>query len=629
MRRTRTTEVDAYIFIKENLKELGWDIRNPERSTKGQVYTQNECLSHPEIYKFLIKDRPENIVKISDSIFWVIEAKKEHKQLHKALDEAIDYADRINQSKNIKAKIISGVAGNQSDSYLIRTKFFNGKKYIPITINEREITGLLTPSQASLVLENNDPNIADVQVDKKLFISKAEEINEILHLGAVNPHQRASVMAALLLSMLDDTSPNIDEAPSVLVKAINARVERILRNQGKYEFLDYIRLILPKTEDNHAKFKCAIVSTLQELNNLNIRSAMNSGVDVLGEFYEVFLKYANWAQDLGIVLTPRHITKFTAEVMNIQLHDIIYDPTCGTGGFLVAAFDYVKKNSNVKQIEKFKRNNLFGVEQDASIASLAIVNMIFRGDGKNNIIEGNCFSKFLAPLSTNVNRTARFTENQSETPPVTKVLMNPPFALKKSNEKEYKFIDQALKQIEDGGILFSILPYSCMVKSGKFKQMREELLKNNTLLSVITFPEDLFYPIGVHTVGMFIKKGVPHPIDQNVLWIRALNDGLIKSKGKRLPSDRAKNDFIDVKDSLKAFLANPSYKVNNIEEFQKASQIDFNDKNLELIPEAYLDEKEITSKKLEEEMERVIRENVAFQIKFENKLRNIKNDDSE
>ena len=51
--------------------------------------------------------------------------------------------------------------------------------------------------------------------------------------------------------------------------------------------------------------------------------------------------------------------------------------------------------------------------------------------------------------------------------------MNPPFALKSSQEKEYKFIDQALNQIEDGGILFSVLQYSVMVKGGGYLNWRK------------------------------------------------------------------------------------------------------------------------------------------------------------
>ncbi len=615
MPRGQSTEVDAYIYIKKELERLGWDVRNPTRNPKGQVYTQNECLSHKEIQKFLGNEKPENVVKITESTYWVIEAKKEHYQLEKAINEAKDYANKINQGEIIKAKVVSGIAGNPYDTYLIKTEFFTGKNYIPIKINKKDISGFLTPQQAKTIIENNNPNIDDVQIDDKLFMVKAEEINEILHLGAVNPHQRASVMAALLLSVLDDTQPNIDANPMVLVDEINARVKRILTSEGKSEFIDYIKLNLPKTEDNHLKFKKAIVSSLQELRNLNIRSAMNSGSDVLGKFYEVFMKYANWAQDLGIVLTPRHITQFSAEIVNVGINDIVYDPCCGTGGFLVSAFDYVKKNANANQVAKFKGNSLFGVEQDSGIISLAIVNMIFRGDGKNNIREGNCFAQFLTATSKSGVSTANYQNSQSNNPPITKVLMNPPFALKNSDEKEYNFVDYALNQMQDNGILFSVLPSSVMIKGGKPLTWRKEMLKKHTLLAVITFPVDLFYPIAVTSLGIFIKKGVPHPKDQNVYWIRAINDGLMKKKGKRLPSSKIPNDFKTVKLNLKSFILDQQTKIENVPEFQKRAPIDFSDSALELVPEAYLDAKIPEAKKINNEMENLIRESVAYLIK--------------
>src|SRR3712207_41779 len=111
-------------------------------------------------------------------------------------------------------------------------------------------------------------------IDEKSFLSRAEHINEILHLGAVNPHQRASVMAALLLSTLSETGPNLNERNlSVLIGDINSRVASTLRSQGKAEFYDHIRISPPATQDNHVKFRRALVSTLQELNALNIRAA--------------------------------------------------------------------------------------------------------------------------------------------------------------------------------------------------------------------------------------------------------------------------------------------------------------------------------------------------------------------
>lgn len=64
MSKTKATEVDAYAFIKSELKTLGWDTRNPATHPQGQVYTQNQCLSNPEIKKWLDKKRPESIIKI-------------------------------------------------------------------------------------------------------------------------------------------------------------------------------------------------------------------------------------------------------------------------------------------------------------------------------------------------------------------------------------------------------------------------------------------------------------------------------------------------------------------------------------------------------------------------------------
>lgn len=198
--------------------------------------------------------------------------------------------------------------------------------------------------------------------------------------------------------------------------------------------------------------------------------------------------------------------------------------------------------------------------------------------------------------------------------------MNPPFALKRGAEKEYKFVDQALKQMEDGGLLFSILPYSCMVKPRAFKVWRKELLRKNTLLSVVTFPQDLFYPVGVYTVGVFVRKGIPHPRIQNVLWIRALTDGLLKSKGKRLPSNRTSNDIEGIKDLLRAYLVNPSLAIENIHQFQKACPIDYDDTLLELVPEAYLDQSPPTEDQIRLLAESLTRESVAFLIKTGNEV---------
>lgn len=617
-KKAKDSEVHAYQYIREQLKFLSWDIRNPERIESGQVWTQNECLSNLEIKSCLCLDRPENIVKVSEDVLWIIEAKRSHSQLSQAIEEAKGYANKFRGSNRYSVRFITGVAGNEIDSFLVRTYFFDGAQFVPVKLNDVNVSGFLRQSELLAILDRGNPDVAEIEVDERLFLSRAEAINEILHLGAVNPHQRAGVMAALLLSMLGDTPPNVnDRDPATLVGDINNRVKNILRGQGKDEFFEHIRIDLPSAKDNHVKLRQALVDTIQELNNLNIRSAMNSGADWLGAFYEVFLKYARWAQDLGIVLTPRHITRWVADIMDIGVKDIVLDPTCGTGGFLVAGFDYVKNHSTPEQLERFKKNAVFGIEQDAAIAALAVVNMIFRGDGRNNIQEGNCFSTHLTSQIINDIQTAKYSSEKPTKTAITKVMMNPPFALKRSNEKEFVFIEHALAQMEHGGILFSILPYSAMVKQGVYRDWRRDLLlPNHTLLSVITFPIDIFYPVGVTTVGIFIRKGIPHPLGQKVLWVRALSDGLLKRKGKRLPNDKAENTLEETRNLIKSFLHNPLQTIPNVEQFYSTTPIDFEDKQLELVPEVYLDQAEPRLKSTRTQLAERIRYSLAYLIKI-------------
>ena len=91
------TEVEAYGHIRQQLGLLGWVVKNPSLNTGGQVWTQNQCLSHPTIKKGLGTTRPENIVKVSEGHLWVIEAKAKRKDINTAIKEAIeDYSEPIN-----------------------------------------------------------------------------------------------------------------------------------------------------------------------------------------------------------------------------------------------------------------------------------------------------------------------------------------------------------------------------------------------------------------------------------------------------------------------------------------------------------------------------------------------------
>lgn len=610
MATPHVTEVHAYVFIlKELTEKKGWK--------KEQIYTQNECQNNKYIKEQLDKETPENIVEISPTQFYVIESKSTRLMLKQAVNEAVDYAEKINNSSRIKAKFITGVAGNDVEGYISSSRYLRNGIWETVKENGVELTGLLSQTQVDEIPKRTGSDLTEIEISDQEFLKSAEEINGILHEGGINKDYRARVMSAILLALVEGTEIDLNSPPSVLIDAINSRVDLVLKKNEKPDFARFVKIDLPSSEDNHNKFKKAIVLTIQELLGLNIRSAMTSGKDVLGKFYEVFLKYGNGAKEIGIVLTPRHITKFAAEVLNVKNSDFIYDPTCGTGGFLVAAYEEVKKKTDPNTFKIFKKCGLYGIEDQDPVVALAIVNMIFRGDGKTNITEGDCFAKWLnATTSKEGNPCAEYLgdDRKGRIPPITKVLMNPPFPKKKTDRKEYLFINQALKQMQVGGILFSILPYSCMIKEGGYLAWRTDLLRQNTLLAVVTFPSELFVPIGVRTVGIFIKKGVPHK-EQKVLWIRALHDGFKLIKAKRFHDENEKDDLKTVKPLLKEFIENQNVSVKNIPEFQKGAPIDYTDKILELCPEAYLDEKPPSIDDIKEGVEATIRDTVAFLIR--------------
>lgn len=619
--KPRISEYPSYIYIRDELKLLGWNTHNPNRNVNGEVYTQQECLDNAEIKLYLGRQRPEYTIKVQEDSFYIIEAKPKPEQIDKAYEEAMEYANEINKSNIISAPFISGVAGNDEDGYIVKSGFYENGVFRTINYHSKDITSLLSKELSKEVLKIGTSNIPELVVPEHRMLQVAEQINEVLHTGSIFKDERASVISALLLSMIGETLPNYNASPEIFINDINIRAKNVLSKYGKKDFYKYIELKLPNEKDSQLKYKNALSKTMFLLMKIDIKAAMNSGNDILGKFYEVFLKYGNGAKDIGIVLTPRHITKFATSILKVNYTDIVYDPACGTGGFLVAAYDYVRKNSTVEQLNKFKNYRIFGIEQQSRTAILAIVNMIFRGDGHNHIIDNNCLTQVLKCDIQDGEHTAKYlsiteVDAKEERRPITKVLMNPPFALKDKDEKEYKFVEHALKQMDDGGLLFAVLPVSVMTKGGACLSWRNnEFITNNTLLSVVTFPEDLFYPVGVNTCGIFVKKGHKHPNDKKVLWVKINNDGFLKSKGKRLPNFEEKNQLTEVEPIIASFIQDDSIKVENIPQFIKACPIDFNDKNLELIPEAYLDTQMPTIDAIDKCIELEMREYVAYLIR--------------
>ncbi len=503
------SEFRAYGYILDMLEEMGWDRRPPSKG--GQVFAQQEILADERLKAAFGLKRPENVVAVSSNEFWVIEAKAEASDLSLAVSEAQERAAVINAEPGISCRIATGVAGTPESTHYVETHCLVDNSWQPLTINDRRSTGFISPEQTRRVLSTGTANLSSYEIDDDLFRAKTSRINDILHSGGINKRNRAGVLACLLLALAQEERMQLNDDPTTLIKDINARAKRMLEKYNKAPFYTEIEINLPTSTDNHVKHRNALKMTIEAMRDLNIASAINSGRDVLGQFYERFLTYANDAKELGIVLTPRHITNFAAEVTDVRPEDVVFDPACGTGGFLVAALDRVRRRKGSE--DPTTSGNLHGIEQDPLIATLAIVNMIFRGDGSSNINEGNGLVK-------KIDVSPR------------KVLMNPPFAHKE--EYEWRFVDRGLKEVEPHGLLFSVLPITSMSSADDERSertWRRQLLQRHTLVAVIKLPEDLFYPhVSKGTYAVIIRAHRPHEFaSDNVVWA-VLHDGVVRTK---------------------------------------------------------------------------------------------------
>ncbi len=154
-------------------------------------------------------------------------------------------------------------------------------------------------------------------------------------------------------------------------------------------------------------------------------------------FYREFIRYAGSDGKTGLVLTPTHITDLFCELADLNYNDIVYDPCCGTGGFLVYAMKYMlnKSGNNINERKKVKQNGLIGVESRLDMFTHTCSNMMMRGDGKSNIHNRDCFGDEIIELV------------KSHKP--NKGFLNPPYDV--GSDGQLEFIENTLGCLVRGG----------------------------------------------------------------------------------------------------------------------------------------------------------------------------------
>lgn len=510
-RRGVRAESRARYFIREIAAARGWNTGHCARG--GDFLEENEIEAHfPGIG--LAGTKPDFVVTWRGDPIVVVEAKNDASKLDQASREAKDYVDQIWAAGKHKPRIAVGAAGEEDRGFLLEIWFRSLAGWTPLKSNGQSLTSFPTSREVELATLAADGTTTVSIPQSAEFIDAAVEVSALLRRAKIEAPLRPKVIGALTLALYEGDirygSPAIETVNELIDRAIQNSVD--LSIDRKSQLIDALKL-------SHADFDRLVpyISRLVAiLRALNIRSVLHSDTDFLGLFYEAFLRYGYDNNALGIVFTPRHITRLCVELTGIDARDRAIDIACGTGGFLVAAFDAMIRQARSSQaIEKVKRS-LTGVDANPTVWSLAMLNMFFRGDGKTHVVQGDS-------LSTN---SLREYEGQ-----FTRSFLNPPFS--QDEEPEYRFIDNAAAALEPEGRLAAVV-YAGVFADEDHQAWRRAFLTKHRLLGMVSLPDDLFYPTAAPTTIMLAEAHVPQQAEDDIFMAKIWNDGFAKLKGRRV-----------------------------------------------------------------------------------------------
>lgn len=437
---------------------------------------------------------------------------------------ALHYALNILEKTNFKKIIAFGCSGEDEKKIFIRPIFVNpnGYKILPYEKNFISFSAEnIERYYQEKILENKPLE----QVELEDIISRSKKLNDDLReYGQLGDLEKPLIVSAILLALSEPgfstenlTGDTVKTDGEKIFEALSTHMDRVKVSPltKKSQVLDQFRLIKnrPHLSAENENLGKSPLKYFAEYLDSNVITAIvnNSPEDVLGRFYSEFISYSGEGQKLGVVLTPKHITELFCDLAKVSLNDKIFDPCCGTGGFLIAAMSRMLNLAKTDKEKNFiKENNFHGIELRDNMFSIATTNMILRGDGKSNLNCGDFFQTDLQELQEQ-NFSVGF--------------MNPPYS--QSNYTEIEFISRLLDSLGENARAVVIVPQSVMVgKTSADKTEKRYILENHTLEGVITLnPQTFSTKVGTNPVIAVFTAHQPHDAKKLVKFVDFKNDG--------------------------------------------------------------------------------------------------------
>ena len=544
---TMPLEASTRILIDKSLENLGWFLNGPKQNVFfEQPKTEKER-------KLLGGMRPDYVLyckdeRGEDKAIMVIETKRRGERVDAALEQGIRYA------RQLDAPIVFATDGLFCKSY--HTKFDR----TPI-LNGEEVDEFLRETLAIKYLSHWEVNTISpkVQYDRKELIKIFDEANNMLRgdglrAGIERFGEFANILFLKLISENEQIKQELGKK-TLFDKSCHWDIIKNIPQSGRIAYINDVykklnglyqtEIFTPLTIRSDDILK-EIMGKLDPLMLTDVDS------DVKGDAFEYFLKEsAATKNDLGEYFTPRHIVKTMIKLVNPQIGEKVYDPFCGTGGFLIESFRHIwntmPRNSNTEKI--LREETIYGNEI-TNTARITKMNMILAGDGHSNI-------HMRDSLANPVDGTVEYDELQSDGTTKRRhgydvVITNMPYSQKTkygtlydlpSNNGDSICVQHCMKAINStavNGRMALVVPEGFLFRKD-LSQTRELLLRNCDLQSVISLPQGVFLPYtGVKTNIIYATK-----VNQKLKFSQKRKDFWyfdVKSDGYTLDNHRRKLD---------------------------------------------------------------------------------------
>ncbi|EQB9115020.1 N-6 DNA methylase [Campylobacter upsaliensis] len=584
---------DSIIYHTKKLSKQNYT--NPEEKVRAEVFAKliiekEYPLSHIAIEARVTRGSNKSNTRADivvyknakhQKAFIAIELKKSsQKDLREAKEQALSYANFLKAD------------------YALAT---NGKEKIALYIKEdsNDLINDIPPYGGNAPIWKYLRNSEDSDI-KEISPGELDALLQKIHNylwngGKRNPAEAFSEFSKIIFTKMMDEKAKTD----IKYKLEHYEFQKN-RDEDKFALEKRIKGLYEKykKEDSNV-FDNALILDADEIKflveNLEGIGLSKIELDIKGEIFQNFLKDF-FKGKAGQFFTPFNVVRFVVGCFDITQNDLVLDPSCGSGGFLLRTLLYMRekcenhykdKNDEVQKFlcwHSFAEKNLYGIEINGGISQAAKMQMIIHDDGHTNVITADgldSFENFIKknnkfqkntfnfiftnpPFGSSIPASKPYFEDfsfaKSEVHFIDKIIDKKSPKDLSTQKSEILFLERYFEFLKEGGIVACVLPDGILTNSS-LQNVRDYLLERFYLLASFSLPQHTFsnYGAGVKSSILVLKK-------KDKKAIKAFLDE--KEAIQNAITQKHKDEILSLRDELKALIAPLQKELKALEKMQ-------------------------------------------------------------